>query len=97
MATIQFKAKVQECMNVDGSLAYKFVRVPEFKRLHCDMHAFRTHPKYGAYANSDLFLGMLKTIRQQFVNSYGYMRLDALPSGIIADHSAFLSTFTIEV
>lgn len=49
MAQIQFKAKVQTMHNVDNSVAYSYLQVPEFGRKHCDMSAFRSHQKYGAY------------------------------------------------
>jgi hypothetical protein len=63
MATIKFRGKVERLLNMDGTLCYSYIRVPALDRKHCDMHAFRTHPKFGGYANSDLFVGMLKRIR----------------------------------
>jgi hypothetical protein len=65
MARIQFKGKVQTMRNADDdSAVYEYIQVPEFDRKHCDMNAFRIHKKYGSYANSDLFKGMLNRIRK---------------------------------
>ena len=102
-ADITFSAKVQECQNVDGTLAYRFVQVPELTRKHCDMAAFRKHPKYGAYANSDLFPAMLSRIRKPLLSTFDYrtgsggMRLDQLPENVAVDTSGFLAKVTIKV
>ena len=96
MATIKFKAKVQEMRNADGSLAYEYLQVPEFDRKHCDMNTFRTHPKYGAYANSDLFKGVLKRIRSDVFGG-GFLKLNAAPETVSVDTSGFLAVVTFEV
>lgn len=96
MATIKFKAKVQAMRNADGSLAYEYLQVPEFDRKHCDMNAFRTHPKYGAYANSDLFKGVLKRIRSDVFGG-GFLKLNAAPETVSVDTSGFLAVVTFEV
>lgn len=53
VAKIQFKGKLQTVKYVDGAIAYQYIQVPELDRKHCDMQAFRVHPKFGSYANSD--------------------------------------------
>ena len=97
MATITFKGKVREARYVDGELAYRFVAVPELKRQHCDMAAFRQHAKYGDYANSDLFPGMLRRIRHGLFGDNGLLKLDSVPDGVAVDASGFLAVVTIEV
>ena len=95
MATIQFKGKVKSAYYVDDTLAYRYIAVPALTRTHCDMAAFRSHPKYGAYANSDLFPGMLKGIRAN-VFAGDKLKLDAIPEGVTVDTSGFLATVTFE-
>ena len=33
--------------NVDGTPAFQYVAVPVLTRSHCDITAFRSHPKFG--------------------------------------------------
>jgi hypothetical protein len=61
------------------------------------MSAARQHPKYGAYANSDLFAGMLARIRRDVLNGRAYLRLNELPGNVTVDASGFLACVTIEV
>lgn len=96
MATITFRAKPETIHNVDGSVAYVRIKVPMLTRNHCDMHAFRTHSKFGNYANSDLFPSMLAKIKREVLGDY--IRMDyTLPSGVTVDTSGFLALVTIEV
>lgn len=98
MAKIQFRAKVRTLHYVDDKYPpYSVIDVPQFKRSHCDMHAFHMHPKYGAYANSDLFPAMLRRIRADRFMKRDYFRLDAVPEGITVDTSGFLATVTFDV
>ena len=95
MAKISFKAKIQTVYNMDDTVAYHCIKVPELTRKHCDMDAFRQHPKYGSYANSDLFPGMLRRIRK---DKFGEtIRLDKLPDGVTVDTSGFLAVVSISV
>lgn len=96
MAKIEFKGKVRSMYNMDDTLVYQYISVPELDRKHCDMHAFRAHPKYGPYANSDLFKGMLRHIRTA---TFGrdIVRLDAIPAGVTIDTSGFLAVIRWEV
>jgi hypothetical protein len=84
-ATITFKSKVSEVCNANGSPVYRYVPVPQFKRSHCDMQAFRNHPRLGGYANSDLFPGMLARIRKEIVAGGLGLRLDQLPENVQVD------------
>lgn len=84
MATIRFKGKIKTVYNMDGTPAYDCIRVPEFTTRHCDMNAFRSHPKFGALANSDLFLG-------------DYLRMDRVPPCVEVETSGFLATVTVHV
>jgi len=96
-ARITFKAKPRDMQDVDGNLLYRYVEVPQFTRSHCDMSAFRCHPKYGAYANSDMFLGMLKRIRGEVLDRKAFLRLDQLPDNVTVIEKGFLATIAIEV
>lgn len=96
MATITFKAKKQKMGNMDGTLAYEYVSFPILDRKHCDMQEFRQHTKYGPYANSDLFKGMLAGIRKDLLKGE-FLRLDTLPSNVSLDDSGFLAVITIKV
>lgn len=94
MPTITFKAKQRPVYNMDDSLAYIDIKVPAIKTNHCDMQAFRTHAKYGSYANSDLFQGMLKcALKQAGVPSY--LKIGSLPECVEIDESGFLTKVTI--
>ena len=88
---IKFKAKVQTVYNMDDTVAYQYIAVPELKRSHVDMGAARLHPRYGSYANSDLFPGMLKRIRSTVAPS-GIIKLHEVPSGVTVDTSGFLAS-----
>lgn len=94
---ITFKAKVQTMHTVDNTPLYDFIAVPEFKRSHVDMNAARNHPKYGGYANSDLFPSMLARIRKDVLNGRAYLRINDLPANVKVDASGFLASVTIEV
>jgi hypothetical protein len=96
MAKISFRAKLQQMFNMDDTLAYEYISVPVLKRSHCDMHAFRTHSKYGSYANSDLFLGMLARVRKDRFNN-GILKLSEVPDGVTVDTSGFLALVEFDV
>lgn len=69
--------------------------MPVFKRSHCDMNAFRCHPKYGGYANSDLFPAMLQRIRKEVIGSIIY--IDSIQENVSIDASGFLAIVSFEV
>ena len=56
---ITFRAKKQESFYTDGTRAACWIQVPRLTKSHVDMAMARGSRKYGHYANSDLFLGML--------------------------------------
>ena len=96
MPNVTFKAKIRTVYNMDETPAWRDVKVPKLARAHCDIAAFRVHPKYGAYANSDLFPTMLA----RAVKSIGigeYIRLDKIPAGVSIDASGFLAHVTISI
>ena len=102
MARIQFKSKPKRMLKagpIDGpqELDYLYIDVPELTRQHCDMGAFRIHPKYGPYANSDLFPGMLRRIRESTFGTSGRLNLNAVPAGVSVDTSGFLAIVTMDV
>ena len=97
MAKITFKVRpVAEIMPDNSDTGIFIIYVPEFKRSHCDMHAFRMHKKYGAYANSDLFTGMLARIRRD-IAPFGWIKTDNVPENITIDKSRFLWKIEVEV
>lgn len=97
MAGIQFKGKVREMRCADNSLAYRYVAIPELGRQHCDMAAFRSHPKYRDYANSDLFHGILARIKAKVFGPSNRLKLNAIPDGVDVDESGFLAVVTLDV
>ena len=96
MARIQFKGKVETIYNVDDTIAYKRIKVPNLDRKHCDMNAFRYHEKYGSYANSDLFKQILGRIKDSFFKS-GWIKIDNIPDNVIVDTTGFLAVVIIDV
>ena len=96
-AKITFKTKIRTCRNMDETVAYQYVAVPEFTRAHCDMAAFRRHEKFGSYANSDMFQNVLKRIRRDLMGGKDCLRLDMVPANATVDASGFLAVVTIEI
>jgi hypothetical protein len=97
MAKIEFKAKVQQVWNADDTPAYRIVTVPVFKNAHCDMCAFRFHPKFGHLANSAMFPNVLARIRRDVLRGKDCLRLDKLPENVKVDESGFLARVTVDV
>jgi len=98
MARITFKTKVRDIWNADGTeVEFQVVDVPELKRSHCDMNAFRQHRKHGSYANSDLFPAILRRIKMDITKPGGWMKLGELPDNVTVDTSGFLAVVTVEV
>jgi hypothetical protein len=95
MTTIKFKAKAYDVRNVDGSLAFSAVNVPTLTHSHCDMAAFRQHPKFGGLANSDLFPNLLAKIKRDRLGDS--VRFDKIPEGVTVDATGFLALVTVEV
>ena len=94
MPRITFKAKVRTMYNMDDTVAYQYIHVPEFTRSHCDMNEFRKYDKF--HANSDLFPVILRRIK---LDAFGgrHLRLDAVPPSVSVDTSKFLAVVTVEV
>ena len=81
--------------NVDGTPAFQYVAVPVLTRSHCDITAFRSHPKFGGLANSDLFPNVLARIKRDRLGER--IRLDKIPDGVTIDTSSFLAVVTVDV
>lgn len=81
----------------DSVPAYRRIKVPEFKNHHCNMAQFRQHAKYGDYANSDLFCGILRRIKAEVFAGRDYLRLDSIPSGVVVDETGFLAEVSFDV
>ena len=94
MARIEFKAKPETIYNHDMSVAYQRIKVPELTRSHCDMNAFRQHPKFRGLANSDLFPNVLRRIKADRLGDY--VRLDKIPQGVAVDTNGFLAKVSID-
>lgn len=98
MATIAFRAKVEPMTYAgDASPSYYRIKIPEFKSHHCNMAQFRQHPKYGGFANSDLFPSILKRIRNEVFSGRDYLRLDSIPTSVKVDTSGFLAEVSFDV
>lgn len=74
----------------------EYLELPVLARRHCDMNAARQHPRYGAYANSDLFPGMLRHIRAGVLDGAPRLYVDQLPDNVTIE-PGFLDTVTITV
>lgn len=97
---VTFKAKVRRMLNPDDTVAYRYVDVPEtFGRQHCDMQAFRNSARFGHFANSDLFPGMLRhAVAQTGIKPGGRLKLDGpLPDGVTVDESGFLAVVSVVI
>ncbi len=95
-ATVIFRAKVRPVYDPKtDEVAFRDVAVPVFARRHCNMDAWRRHPKFGGLANSDLLPNILARIRADLVGYGSTIRLDRLPAGVTVDESDFLATVTI--
>lgn len=97
MPIIAFKAKRQRVMNADGTDGYTFVQIPKITRAHCDMAAFRAHPKFGGYANSDLFPSIIKRALHRHGIGQVIRSDRPLPDGVTVDDSGFLTVVRIQV
>jgi hypothetical protein len=94
MLTIQFRAKIVTIYYTDDTIAYRRIKIPSIARHHCDMNAFRRSRKFGAYANSDLFLAMVtRALKENGIANF--LRMGALPEGVAVDESGFLAGVTI--
>lgn len=97
MARIEFKTKIKKLW-VSDTEHVPYVDIPTLTRAHCDMSAFRQHLKYGPYANSDLFPGILRRIRSEvFGEGREWVRLSDLPACVTLDDSKFLAVVSFEV
>lgn len=97
MAKITFKCRpVAEIMPDNTDTGVFIIYLPKFERKHCDMHAFRAHKKYGAYANSDLFRSILARISRD-IAPFGHIRTDNVPDNVTIDNSGFLWKVEIDV
>ena len=96
MATIKFRTKPMPVEYPEGGHAYTLIRVPQLTRSHCDMAAFRRHRRYGSFANSDLFPGILARIRKR-VAPHGWFKVEDPPAGVTVDASGILAVVTIEI
>lgn len=96
MATIQFKTKTQTVYDHDGTVAWRYVSVPRITTKHCNMDEFRNHPRYGAYANSDLFPSLIaRALKQAQVGAT--IRTDRVPECVTIDDGGFLTQVTISL
>ena len=96
MATIRFRGKIETVRYAfSDEVACRRIKVPKFERRHCNMAEFRCHPKYGAYANSDLFLSILSRIKR---DTFGdYLRLDRIPENVTVNTEGYLAEVTLSI
>ena len=78
-----------------GDTVREYVQVPKLTRHHVDMNKARQHPRFGGFANSDLFPAMLNG--GAAVKPGKLIYLDAIPPGVTVDTSKFLAVITLEV
>lgn len=97
MAAITFKTKLIPLLDDNGKEIDKLLKVPELSHNHCDMVAFRQHPKFGIFANSDLFPNALARIRCDILGRRQFLKLSDLPPNITVNASGFLAVVTVDV
>lgn len=90
MASITFKAKAHPLP--DGRY---LIQVPQLVRRHCDMAAFRAHPKFGGIANSDLFPNALSRIKRDLFGDSGCLFSNRIPACVTVNTTGFLYEVTI--
>lgn len=93
-ASITFLGKPVEVYDTDGDLVRRSLKVPEIKRSHCDMAAFRQSRRFGPYANSDLFRGMV-TRELRALGIGRTIDTNNPPDAVTLDESGFLVKATI--
>lgn len=91
MPKVTFKAKRIE--SYDGRF---FVKVPKFRRNHCDMEDFRKCPKFGGYANSTLFEQILERAAKKS-GIGGFLHLDSPPECVKVESEGFFTTVSIQL
>lgn len=96
MAKITFKAKIETIYNMDETVAWRQIKVPKIQRRHCDAHAFRIHPIFRSYFNSDLFDNVIAR-QLKLAEIKEYIRLDRIPACVQIDETTFLATVTIDL
>ena len=94
---IEFKGKIEKLYTIEGNIACERIKIPKLDRKHCNMSEFRAQTKYGAFANSDLFHGVLSRIKKQVFGETEYLRLNAIPESVKINTNNFLAVVTFEV
>jgi hypothetical protein len=92
-ATIEFKTKIQKATWSD----FDYITIPKLTKSHCNMSEFRQHKKYGSYANSNMFEGMLARIKRELLGDSNMLRLDQLPNNVAINTNGFFATITIKI
>lgn len=88
-----FKAKA-EPVDTQSGRHYALIRVPRPTRRHVDMVEARRSKKFGPYANSDLFPGMLaRALRDAGVGMV--LETDRLPPNVRVCLGGFLAVVTV--
>lgn len=95
MATIKFKTKMEVMEDTRLEKDIKTWNIPKIKKHHCNMNEFRSHSKFGGYANSDLFLQIVNGIVKKLF-PLGFLREDDLLD-IVEIREGFLSIITIDL
>lgn len=98
MPTITFKAKKEHMSlfadNGDLMPGRRVVKVPKLTQNHCNMHEFRTHSRYGSFANSDMFPSMIaRAVKSLGIKSF--IDMDSPPDNVTVDDTGFLAVVTI--
>ena len=91
--TITFKAKLKTSYYTDNTIHKQGYQIPKITHNHCDMDYFRNHSRYGAYANSNLFLQMINNAVSKNIGKF--ININNIPENVTIDDTGFLSTITI--
>jgi hypothetical protein len=81
----------------ETGIEFHSIKVPALTRSHCDMAAFRTHKKFGGFANSDMFPAILARIRRDKFGGRDWFKLESPPEGVTIERGALLCVVSFDV
>ncbi len=99
MLQVKWKAKAYPGAIFSGEAERPFVPVKKSLSRNdvVDLGAFRTHPRWGGFANSDLASGIVRRLVKGRIGNRTFIDTANLPEGVEVDLSGFLATVTVNV
>ena len=99
MLQVRWKAKAYQGAVFSGEQPRPFVPVKKTLGRNdvTSLHEFRTHPKWGAYANSDLAGGIIRRLVKERIGNRTFIDTENVPDGVEVDLSGFLAAVTLDL